>query len=65
MPVKKAASAKFRQKAPVKRKTLAKRRSKRREIAPWRKVLRILLISVISFIVLVYLLVFLKARFLG
>ena len=58
MPVKKAASSKSRRKAP------AKRRSKRRKIAPWRKVLRILLISVISFIVLVYLLVFLKAQFL-
>ncbi len=65
MPVKKAASTKSRQKTPAKRKTSAKRRSKRRKIAPWRKVLRVLLISAISFIVIVYLLVFLKARFLG
>lgn len=64
MPVKKATSAKSRQKAPAKRKSSAKRRNKRRKIAPWRKILRNLFISVIAFIILVYLLVFLKAQFL-
>lgn len=64
MPVKKTTSAMSRQKAPAKRKSSAKRRSKRRKITPWRKALRILFISVIAFIVLVYLLVFLKAQFL-
>ncbi len=59
MPVKKTAA---KRKTPSKRRN--KGRSKRKKIAPWRNVLRILLISIVSFIMLVYLLVFLKARFL-